>query len=116
MEWCPFGAASAAGAGQDRDEPLGEGKLLRGHGVPAADAGVGSRRRAGRSFSGQPAGASADYRARPAAARASAAREVPVDLAGDVALEDADDLGLGTALGEAALDVGAGAGVASSCG
>lgn len=34
--------------------------------------------------------------------------EDAVDLAGDVALEAADDLGLGQALGGAPLDVGAG--------
>jgi hypothetical protein len=54
-ERCPFGCASAAGAGAGQGSATGEGKLLRGHGVPAADAG-GSRRRAGGSFSGQPEG------------------------------------------------------------
>jgi hypothetical protein len=34
----------------------------------------------------------ADYRARPAAASGLSAREVMIDFAGDVALEDADDL------------------------
>ena len=39
------------------------------------------------------------------------ARQAAVKLAGDVALERADDLAFGAALGGAALDVGAGAGV-----
>ena len=34
-----------------------------------------------------------------------------IDLAGDVALEDPDDLGLGAALFQAALHVGLGAGI-----
>ena len=41
------------------------------------------------------------------------AGQCAVDLAGDVALEAADDLGLGDALGGASLDVGAGAWVAA---
>ncbi len=38
------------------------------------------------------------------------------DLAGDVALEDADDLGFGSAFLEAAGDIGAGAGVGAHAG
>src|SRR5260221_10663267 len=41
----------------------------------------------------------------------SGGAQAGIDLAGDVALEAADDLGLGQALGGAPLDVGAGRGV-----
>ena len=71
---------------------------------------------AGRQFVRRTAGwRQGSYRARPAAPDRSA-WEVGIDLAGDVALEDADDLALGEPLGEASLDVVAGARVASSCG
>jgi len=42
--------------------------------------------------------------------------QVAVDLAGDVALEDAHDLGLGTSVGESAFDGGAGARVGAHAG
>jgi len=64
--------------------------------------------RAGRSFAGQPERRAGISGARPATPiMASAAREVVVDLAGDVTLEDTDDLGFGAAFEESPLNVGA---------
>src|SRR5437870_12939554 len=60
--------------------------------------------------------ASADYRARPAAVRALTAREVGIDLAGDVAFEHSDDLRLGAALLQPALHVHLGPGIGSQAG
>ena len=60
---------------------------------------------------------SADSRVRPAARRwCSEGAEVVVDLAGDVALEHADDLLLRSAFFAAPFHVGAGAGVGAHAG
>src|SRR5262249_42453490 len=60
---------------------------------------------------------SADYRARPAARIGWSGPGQPVvDLPGDVALEDADYLGFGAALGQAAGHVGPRAGVVAQPG
>src|SRR5215204_5070873 len=75
--------------------------------VPGVD-----RAAAGRSIEGQPGLASGRYRARPPLEIGSAG-EVSPGLAGDVALEDPDDLSLGEALLDAAFDLAAGAGVAA---
>src|SRR5277367_2027315 len=94
---------------QGRAAPGGEGKLLSGHefsglervpGRPAdrskASTGCGSR------FAGQAA---------PGAWRSAAGAQVVADLAGDVALQAADDLFLGQSFVGAPGDVGAGGGV-----
>ena len=61
----------------------------------------GVERRAGRSFAGQPWWRAGISGARPAAPIVALdAGEVAVDLAGDVALEDAHDLGFGASFGE----------------
>ena len=72
--------------------------------------------RADRSLSRQPS-ASGHSRARPAAPIVALhAGEVAVHLVGDVALEDADDLGFGAAFEAASFDVGAGAWVRAHAG
>ena len=94
-----------------------EGKLLLGQlSRPQVRAWLAT---GGRSFWGQPPKrVSADYRARPAARsfRCSGCGQVVVDLAGDVALEDPDDLGFGLALFDAPGDVGLGAGSVAHAG
>ena len=79
---------------------------------------LGGERRAGRSFAGQSTWSTCGHiegQARRSSV-ARLARQVAVDLAGDVALEDTHDLGLGASLGEAAFDVDAGAFDRSPCG
>ena len=78
----------------------GEGKLLPGQGVPAADAGsgLGSSGPADRYQDSPLGGVSRISGQACCCERGYAAWEVAVDLAGDVTLEDADDLGLGAAL------------------
>src|SRR5919106_2643520 len=73
--------------GQTSDGPLGvEGELLSGHALPVMRLGG----RAGRSFEGQPGRRQAVIGPSPPL-QISGAREVPVDLAGDVAFEHAGD-------------------------
>jgi hypothetical protein len=69
---------------------------------------LSSQLRAGRSLSGQPSRDVSRFSGQARSCEALAARQLVVDLAGDVALEDADDLGLGAALFEPALHVGLG--------
>jgi hypothetical protein len=77
---------------------------------------MGVQRRVGRSIEGHTAGAgSGSSWARPAAADPLAG-EVSVGLAGDVTLEDADDLGSRPSFVEATGDVGAGAGIGTEAG
>ena len=87
-----------------------EGELLSSHTLPTRVVRVAGRqivRRTTVSVSGS-------YRARPATAIVvSVASEMLVDLAGDVTLEDADDLWLLSSFIEASCDVGAGTRVAA---
>src|ERR1700731_1084860 len=95
------------GCGQDREGPLGSRASSYEVTPPA-----------GRLSRGRPANrskasmdAAADYRARPPPGTGVSARggaQAVVDLAGDVSLETADDLGLGFPFCGAPLDVGAG--------
>jgi hypothetical protein len=99
--------------GQDRVGPLGEGKLLLGHAQQV------------RCFRGRPAdrsqasgcGSRLLGQAVPGVgASARGGAEVGVDLAGDVALEAADDLGFGFPFRGAAFGVGAGGRVRAEAG
>ena len=68
------------------------------------------------SFEGQQGFAAAEYRVRPSPGSAGSVAgraQVRIDLAGDVALQAADDLGLGLSFFRAAFDVGAGGRVRS---
>ena len=100
--------------GQDRDGPLRvEGKLLLGHaqqvrwGPGAADESFEGKQGCGSRLSGQAA---------PGAGVSAGGAEVGVNLAGDVTLETAHDLGLGFAFCRAALGVGAGGRVGAHAG
>jgi len=71
------------------------------------------------SFEGQQGFAAAEYRVRPSPGSAGSVAgraQVRIDLAGDVALQAADDLGLGLSFFRAAFDVGAGGRVRSHAG
>jgi hypothetical protein len=96
----------SAGCGQDREGPLrcGGQALIRSRGQQA---GMGSGD--SRQIDSRPAqGAAADLRVRPPPGSwGLGGAEVAVDLAGDVALQAADDLVLRQAFGGAPLDVGA---------
>jgi hypothetical protein len=48
--WCPFGFGVGGQLGQDRDEPLSEGKLLQSQGSGRSTAKVDSQQQADRSF------------------------------------------------------------------
>ena len=89
----------------------GEGRLLSGHAVPRWCWVTGRqivRRTTGRCQAVLGPG--------PPPRSCSVAREVRVDLAGDVTLEDAHDLGFRSSFGEAARDVFAGAFVGAHAG
>src|SRR4029453_5358818 len=89
---------------QTSDGPLMEGGLLLGHAVPVV---VGA---AGRQIDRRTAGwRRAVIGPGPSLRWWLGGPETPVGLAGDVALEDSHDLGLGEALVEASGDLGAGA-------
>src|SRR4029453_19255095 len=89
---------------QTSDGPLMEGELLLGHAVPVV---VGA---AGRQIDRRTAGwRRAVIWPGPSLRWWLGGPEMPVGLAGDVALEDSHDLGLGEALVEASGDLGAGA-------
>src|SRR4029450_404127 len=90
---------------QTSDGPLMEGGLLLGHAVPVV---VGA---AGRQIDRRTAGwRRAVIGPGPSLRWWLGGPEMPVGLAGDVALEDSHDLGLGAALVEASGDLGGGGG------
>ena len=83
-----------------------EGRLLSGQAVSRTGWSGGPADRS----QDNPAGRAGISGARPATLIVALhAGEVPVDLAGDVALEDAHDLGFGASFEDASFDVGAGA-------
>ena len=98
-----FGGSGVKTADTNIDESLEvEDKLLLGHAFSRSWARAEGRRVAGKSApKGDRTGESQTH-----SPGISAARQVAIDLAGDVALQDADDLGLGPALLHPALEVG----------
>ena len=114
--WCPFGFGVGGQLRKDRDEPLSEGKLLQSQGSGRSN-GEGGLAAAGRQIVlratlwRQPI-----IGPGPLLASELCAREVVIDLAGDVALEDSDDLGFGAALFQTALHIGLGAGIRAQAG
>jgi hypothetical protein len=111
---------SLAGLRQDRDESLRcEDKLLLGQQVsPIGGGWVGWRQ--GRQIvleTSPTRGLSAEYWARPAARSWDlGAGQKGVDLAGDVAFEDADDLAFGETFFASSGDIGAGSGIVAHAG
>src|ERR1019366_5671438 len=103
------GVADKTGTGRSR----GERKLLLGHAQQVSE---GRGRPTNRSKASRGCGSRLSGQAVPGYRASAGGAEVGVDLAGDVALEAADDLGLGFTLCCAAFDVGAGGRVGAHAG
>ena len=111
-----FRGLSVVLAGQGWATPGGEGRLLLGHSLGGCSSGETADRYQDRPSAGEWCQPVAGPASPLGAIYGVGGSEVVVDLAGDVALEDPDDLSLAFAFGGAALDVGPRSRVAAHAG